>query len=476
MSRPPVPMRLLIPAVVVLAAPIVLALGVLVSAGELDGGLATLAGVGVAAALALLIRSHLRDILLVRNFAEELLHRDDATPPPSVFGSASAEILSAIMRLHRTWMERRDTLESAVAANETILDRLPDPLLLLDRERQVVGGNLAARELLGEHLVGNDLSALLRNPEVLEAADAVLGGASEAAVEFSLPVPVERDFLAGIFSLPAPTADGTVAILRLHDLTAAKRSEQMRADFVANVSHELKTPLTSLIGYIETLKGPARGDAEAEARFLSIMENQATRMNSLVEDLLSLSRIELREHTPPTDRLPIGDILDATVAMLEAKARGKGQTIAVDIPEDTPAVIGDEDDLVQVFQNLIDNAIKYGTEDSTIRVSAYRAEPRAWLLARPGEGGVVAVSVENEGEGIPPEHLPRLTERFYRVDAARSRELGGTGLGLAIVKHIVNRHRGDLRIESTPGTGSTFTVLLPAAADTGKAGEAAGSA
>lgn len=478
MPRPPVPMRLLLPAAAALAAPVAMVLAILVAAGKLDGALAVSAGLVIAVAIALLVRPFLSDILAVRSFVEELAHRDNPQPPALVFMSGPADVYSAIARLHRSWMAARKSLNSAVAANKTILDRLPDPLILLDEKRQVVRGNLAARQLLGAHIAGRDLSAVVRNPDVLKAADAVLGGHEEVVVEFSLPVPVARDYLAGIISLPAPTADGTVAIVRLHDLTAIKRTEQMRSDFVANVSHELKTPLTTLIGYIETLKGPARGDEEAETRFLSIMEKQATRMNSLVEDLLSLSRIELREHTPPTDRVTVGEVLQATADMLEGKAKARGQTIALDVPEDVPDAIGDRDELTQVFQNLIDNAIKYGSENSTIPVSVSRASPDAGLVVRPGEGGVLAIAVQDTGPGIAREQLPRLTERFFRVSPARSRELGGTGLGLAIVKHIVNRHRGDLRIESKPGKGSTFTVLIPAAGEAGpqdQAGLASGA-
>lgn len=476
MARPPVPMRLFIPFVAAFAGPAAVVLALLVAAGRLEGWLAVIAGTAVALVVALLARVHLADLLAVRSYAEELAHRDDARPPRFAFKSVPAEVQSAVARLHRSWTEARQTLRSAVAANQTILDQLPDPLILLNGERNVVRGNLAAHQLLGEHIAGRDLSAVVRNPIVLEAADAVLAGAKEASVEFSLPVPVERDFLADILSLPTAAADGTVAILRLHDLTEIKRTEQMRTDFVANVSHELKTPLTTLIGYIETLKGPARRDEEAQARFLAIMESQADRMNSLVDDLLSLSRIQLEEHTPPTDRVRLAEILGAPAGVLEEKAKARGQTITVDIPEDAPDVVGDRDELIQIFLNLIDNSVKYGAQDSTIRVSVRRASPEEGLAVRPGDAGVVAIAVEDQGEGIAREHVPRLTERFYRVDPTRSRELGGTGLGLAIVKHIVNRHRGDLRIESTAGQGSTFTVLLPAAAEDRQAAERAGAA
>jgi len=458
MSRPPVPFRMLFSVAAAVWAPMAFALGILTALDLLSGGVAVLVALVLAPVLAFLVRPYLADLVALRAYVEELGIRDTAATPRFTFRTVPAEVHAMIDRLHRAWLKRRGDLEQGMAASATVLDRLPDPLLLLDKDRKIVRGNIAARELFGASVPGRDLSAALRNPDVLAAADRVLGGGEEAAVEVTLPVPVERTFLAGIIALPTPTADGTVAILRLQDLTEIKRTEQMRADFVANVSHELKTPLTTLLGYIETLRGPARDDREASARFLGIMNQQATRMNSLVEDLLSLSRIELHEHKAPTGRVDLAHVLDTVVDLFQMRAGARGQKIELSLPPDMPETLGDPVELSQVFENLIGNAVRYGGPNSTIRVAA-----RAVPAANGGATGAIAVSVADEGEGIPKEHLPRLTERFYRVDAARSRELGGTGLGLAIVKHIVNRHRGDLKIESEPGRGSTFTVILPVA-------------
>jgi len=226
----------------------------------------------------------------------------------------------------------------------------------------------------------------------------------------------------------------------------------MRADFIANAGHELKTPLATLIGFIETLLGPAREDVAARERFLGIMREQAQRMARLVDDLLSLSRIELNEHVAPTDRVALAPVIDEVARGLELRAAERGIRIIRALPPDLPEVQGDRDELAQIFQNLLDNAVKYGRPHSEIEVSGGT-----------GSEMLVRVAVADQGEGIPSEQLPRLTERFYRVDTARSRELGGTGLGLAIVKHIVNRHRGRLDIASTVGRGSTFTVWLRAA-------------
>ncbi|RMD64998.1 MAG: hypothetical protein D6826_01130 [Alphaproteobacteria bacterium] len=352
-------------------------------------------------------------------------------------------------------------MEAALAGHEAVVSGLPDPLILVSADGRITGANPAARELCAADPAGRDLAAVLRHPALLAAVDEVLTSAAQRVVEFDTPGGVPRHFAARIARLPAPTRDGTVAIIALHDLTALKRAEQMRADFIANASHELRTPLTSLLGFIETLRGPAREDAAARERFLTVMYEQAARMSRLVEDLLSLSRIELHEHTPPHGRADVADLVRRVTGMLELQARRKAMRFVIELP-DLPPVAGDPDELIHVFQNLLDNAIKYGRAGTEIRITGKPAAPGSAGARRLGRAGVI-VAVHDQGEGIEPKHLPRLTERFYRVDTARSRQLGGTGLGLAIVKHILNRHRGVLDIESTPGRGSVFTVYLPAA-------------
>jgi two-component system phosphate regulon sensor histidine kinase PhoR len=272
---------------------------------------------------------------------------------------------------------------------------------------------------------------------------------------------VERHLAARAMRLPAEIPGEIVAILALADVTANRRGEQMRADFIANVSHELRTPLASLIGFIETLRGPARDDPAAHARFLAIMHDQAARMSRLVSDLLSLSRIELDEHRPPTGHVDLARVLAAVSDALRPQAAERGIKIVLDLAADLPAVPGDEDQLAQVFQNLVVNAIQYAGANTEVTMRAHLASPAPNQVG--GPGGAIAVAVIDRGEGIERRHLPRLTERFYRVDAARSRAVGGTGLGLAIVKHVMSRHRGALAIESEPGKGSTFTVYLPVA-------------
>ena len=328
-----------------------------------------------------------------------------------------------------------------------LLERLPMPVMLLDDDERVLFVNHSMREVLGPGLDRKRASSVLRNPEVL-AAIAGAGRGESSDVPFTLPVPVERHFqaYAARISVAPP-----VTVLLLHDLTTVRRSEQMRADFVANASHELRTPLAAVTGFIETLRGHAKDDAVAREQFLEIMATETARMRRLINDLLSLTRIEMNEHVKPEGRVGVESVVRQAAAALKPLAAQDGITVTVEAEAGVCDVMGDQDELVQLFQNLIHNAIKYGRENGKVQVQIGQAD------------GQVLAAVRDEGEGIAPSVIPRLTERFYRVDVKRSRERGGTGLGLAIVKHIVNRHQGRLSIESKLGEGSTFTVILPAA-------------
>jgi two-component system phosphate regulon sensor histidine kinase PhoR len=314
------------------------------------------------------------------------------------------------------------------------------------------------RALIGVDIERKQVSAVLRTPAVLEAVMRTAASGDAASFEFMLHVPVERHYQAYVTrTAQAPY----LTALLLHDLTAVKRAEEARADFIANASHELRTPLAAVSGFIDTLRGHARDDAEAREKFLGIMSEEASRMRRLINDLLSLTRIELNEHVLPGGTVDLGDVVRDVTAVLGPLAEADRISIAIDIDDQIPQVTGDRDELVQLFLNLIQNAIKYGKSGGHVRIGV-RACPTP-IPGRRSALSMVAVTVRDDGEGIPREAIPRLTERFYRVDVKRSRERGGTGLGLAIVKHIVNRHQGRLQIESQPGEGSTFTVLLPAA-------------
>lgn len=332
---------------------------------------------------------------------------------------------------------------------EAIIEALEEPLLLVDAGRRLAHANGAARALFGSRGAGRDLAATLREPGLLDAVDAVLEGEAFAQLVFTLTVPVERVMRAQVKRLPAPTGPAA-ALVTLHDITASAKAEQMRVDFIANASHELRTPLSSLIGFVETLQGPAKGDAEATQRFLRIVHEQALRMSRLVEDLMSLSRIELDEHTAPRGHVAVAALCRSALASFEIKAADREIALHLGVAEDVGFIDGDADQLQQVLQNLIDNAIKYGRPGGSVTLSAQR-----------NEGETVTIQVADDGIGIARTHLPRLTERFYRVDPARSKQVGGTGLGLAIVKHVVNRHRGRLNIASTSGKGTEIALVLP---------------
>ncbi|HTT85684.1 MAG TPA: ATP-binding protein [Rhizomicrobium sp.] len=340
-----------------------------------------------------------------------------------------------------------------------ILERLPDPLMLLDDANRVILSNNAMVAVVGTDTHNKHVSAVLRTPALLEAIERTTATGEPASVGFSVQIPVEQHYQA--YVTRTEQTPRVTAVL-LHDVTANLKAEEARADFVANASHELRTPLAALSGFIDTLKGHAKDDEEAREKFLDIMSIEAGRMRRLIDDLLSLTRIEQNEHVPPQDEVDIHGAVQDAAAALQGLARLDNMTLSVTEANGLPPIIGDRDELIQLFQNLMHNAIKYGHPGGHVWVSLATATGTIAPPGRHSADSFVAVAVRDDGEGIPREAIPRLTERFYRVDVRRSRERGGTGLGLAIVKHIVNRHHGRLLIDSKAGEGSTFTVLLPA--------------
>ncbi|UUX52140.1 ATP-binding protein [Nisaea acidiphila] len=372
----------------------------------------------------------------------------------------TAELASALTRLFRGISDRRGQLQALNERHVSIIDNIPDPLIFLNQKGRVQSMNRAARDQFGGRIMGRELSQVARDPALLEAGNAVLSEGGFRTVEISISDPVNRIFNVRIEALPGEQDEQRSALVIFRDLTEIRRIESMRVDFVANVSHELRTPLATLHGFIETLRGPAREDIEAHERFLEIMEQQTSRMTRLVTDLLSLSRIEAAEHTAPDHEVELRPLVEHIAAATELGSARRGIRIAVDIDPNLPPLVANSDEISQVLQNLVENAVKYGRDQSTVTISARVAADLPASVSLAAED-VAAISVSDQGDGIPREHIPRLTERFYRVDTARSRELGGTGLGLAIVKHIVSRHRGALSIESKVGEGSTFTVFLP---------------
>jgi two-component system phosphate regulon sensor histidine kinase PhoR len=341
---------------------------------------------------------------------------------------------------------------------ESVLAGLPDPVVALDRRGDVVALNARAVAVAPALRPGEPVSLGLRVPEVLDAIRRARASGTAQRVEFSERVPLDRwyEVIVTPISSAGLAASPGLVLLAFHDLTPLRRVEEMRADFVANASHELRTPLAALSGFIDTLRGSARDDPAARERFLPIMQAQADRMARLIDDLLSLSRIELNAHLRPDKQVDVGAIVRQVADSLQTLARDRSVEVKT---TGTPApllVPGDRDELIRVFENLVENALKYAASGKRVDIGLSVGEgPDGKREAR--------IAVRDRGPGIAPEHLPRLTERFYRVDVSESRAQGGTGLGLALVKHILNRHGGRLTIESAPGQGATFTVHLPMA-------------
>lgn len=372
--------------------------------------------------------------------------------PAHVTGTLILTGLGIILAL---WPRRPEAPAPAAAPPEPppavpgpgLIEAFGDPVLIVDDGR-IEEANVAARKLLGEHIVGEDVRVAIRHPA---AADRLI-----SRQELPDTRPIE---LAGVggrdnrWQMNMARLSGGRALVHLVDRSEGHATERMRVDFVANASHELRTPLAAIIGFVETLDDEkAGGDAPTRKRFLRVIHDEARRMQRLVEDLMSLSRIEAEKFRAPADAVDINELAKEVHAVIRDGANERSRDVVIDLDESLPFVAGDRAQLSQLLHNLIGNAMKYGRTGTPVTVRTSR-----------GPGAMVRLSVEDEGEGIAPEHLPRLTERFYRVDPSRSRAQGGTGLGLAIVKHIVERHRGRLDIQSTLGKGTTVTALLPPA-------------
>ena len=336
---------------------------------------------------------------------------------------------------------------------DEFLTALPMPALAIDASERIVNANTEARSLIGQGIVNRHYVTILRQPTLIDMIEEVMKDSRPRMAQYFSNDGVEDT----IFQVSARVLPSLrVVVLFFVDVTHLEQAGQMRRDFVANVSHELRTPLTALMGFIETLRGPARDDAEARDRFLDIMEGEAERMNRLVGDLLSLSRVEGEQRIRPRDTVELKGTIESVMRALGPLAKENGMTLEADMPDGAVNITGDADQLKQVFTNLVENAIKYGSAGPKVQIQLELME-RDPALRMPS----VRVAVIDFGQGIDPIHLPRLTERFYRADSHRSRALGGTGLGLAIVKHIINRHRGRLRVESKLGEGAQFLVILP---------------
>lgn len=359
--------------------------------------------------------------------------------PLSAAGAAGLPIAAVARSMPSAWRE--------------LVDAFPDPAVTIDRDLMIVHANPSAFALFPAMQRRAPFALVSRTPEMVEAIDLAMRHGRPRSAVILERVPVERRLDVGVAPLPAAGAGEAALLIIFRDASERDRLVQMRTDFIAHASHELRTPLAALRGFIETLQGPARNDSAARERFLDIMAAEAARMTRLLDDLLSLSRVEMRAHLAPTGSVDITQTLIAVEQMLQPVAMGANVTLSVEAPAGPREIRGDRDEIVQMLVNLIQNAIKYGRRGGAVIVRTTEVDA--------GRRRRLRIAVIDDGPGIAEAHIPRLTERFYRVDDKTSRDKGGTGLGLAIVKHILNRHDGRLEIQSVLGKGSTFTVDLP---------------
>lgn len=364
---------------------------------------------------------------------------------------------------------------------ELMLTRISVPILLIGPGGRIEKANPAARAFLGLSTEGGLLSASLRQPTVLEAVSSALRGNSADVVEYSTVAPLESHVRAYVEPIKLGEAGPMPwrAMLVLSDDTSVKRVERMRADFLANASHELRTPLASLSGFIETLKGPAKDDAKARKKFLNIMDDQTERMRRLIDDLLSLSRVEMNEHVTPDEDVDLAELVDEVTSSLQPVAQSRDIGLNVDLPDEPTLISGDRDQLYEVVENLVENALKYSSSEGRVcvcvesgltrdmsehlkeRISDESGRLTITAPALDQDARYAVVRVLDRGQGIDRRYLPRISERFYRVDGQKSGSKSGTGLGLAIVKHIVSRHRGGFTVESALEKGSVFSIFFP---------------
>ncbi len=390
----------------------------------------------------------MREVLEARS-----LSPDAPIAPPRGLYLDDIRYSDAIMQSAHLPLEPTPHLASGIGA--AMLEQMPLPLLVITRKGRVAYANQFAYDLLPDMVIRQHFSETIEAPKFVRAVEAAINSGKTGKVRFTLKNGSERFFVAHIGLLPAGSEFGKSirVIAAIEERTAMLKSEQMRSDFIANVSHELRTPLATILGYIETLQGHAKDDPVARERFLAVMAKQAGRMQNLVNDLMSLNKIEIEEHNRPVAPCALPPLASEAIAAVQPLAERLGATVCTRLPAGMPRIRGDHEQILQVLINLLENAIKYSDQSHPVQLFVAPAS-----ADHPDQ---IGLSVQDTGPGLAPEHLSRLTERFYRVSVAKSRDQGGTGLGLAIVKHIMNRHEGALEISSCPGTGSTFTIWLP---------------
>lgn len=461
MQKHMVPFNTLVKAVLMVTSPALVMLGIYVALGTLTVTDMIYAYVFIFIASGLLMYPFLGNVSALTYYVNELAQDKRASAPDLSFIGTAADLSEALKKLQASWDVKKKQMETIITEREILVDTLPDILIMVNDEKKVVRTNRAARAIFGQNLAGKFLKDVIPSPYLLDALGSVIQDLKGREIEFRIEDPVIRDFLAIIERFPVPTAGGISTVITMNDITELKSVEQMRADFVANASHELRTPLASIKGFVETLLGPAKDDEKAREEFLKIMLEQSDRMQQLIGDLLSLSKIEMNAHSVPTESVDLAALVKRETENLKRNANDKNMRLVLNIHDNLPLVKGEGNELGQVAHNLISNAIKYGYADSDVTITIKPTTELPQDLNMRNLTRVVQFSVRDQGDGIPKQHLPRLMERFYRVDSARTRQIGGTGLGLAIVKGIVTRHRGAITVDSVVGEGSTFTAYLP---------------
>ncbi len=373
------------------------------------------------------------------------------------------DIVEAVNAMHRFWAQKTDRLEAQTISDTAVLDSLPDPIMVIDRAGNILGANLAARGSFGKNITDKNIDQLIKSNNFINAVNRVLKKESQSEnLIFYIGEPFNQKLYAHIKQLPWLSKGKAVAVISIYDLTKSMKIEKMQSDFVANASHELRTPLSIISGFIETLQTTAKDDGEAREKFLQIMGEQAEYMSALIENLLSLSKIEMKQDQKPEEKTDVLEIAEEVAQALSPKAADREMNIRILSEDNLPEITADRSQIKQIIQNLADNAIKYGlaSTDITLRIKNAEKIPPSKSF-KTASGPAIAISVNNKGPKISPENLARLTERFYRMQEHKDLNIKGTGLGLAIAKHIIIRHMGNLTVNSNGYNGTTFTIYLP---------------
>ena len=375
----------------------------------------------------------------------------------------SKAIVNAVNTMHSFWAHKTDILEAQTISDTAVLDSLPDPIMMIDRTGNILGANLSARTVFGKNITDKNIDRIFNSNNFIDAVSKVLKKESTSEnLIFYVKKPVQQKLYAHIKQLPWMSKGRAVAVISIYDLTKAMKIEKMQSDFVANASHELRTPLAIISGFIETLQTTAKDDEQARENFLKIMKEQAEYMSSLIENLLSLSKIEMNLDQKPDGKANISKLMQEVQEALSLKAAEREINIKIREESHIPEIVADTGQVKQVIQNLTDNALKYGLAQCDVTLSVYKADSippsKSYKVA---DGKAVAISINNKGPKISPENLARLTERFFRLQEHKDLNIKGTGLGLSIAKQIILRHRGNLTVTSTSYNGTTFTIYLP---------------